>query len=86
MKLRRTSRGTFRVEYVLPMDRIWASLEKKGLAPSTVELILALKTPSGIINGYQLAAKCERVTGMGIRGRRFDFRPKSGSRSACRVA
>lgn len=55
------------VEYVLEADKCLAEAERMaGVPRNTIELILMLETPLGIINGYQMATCCRRVTGMGI--------------------
>lgn len=55
------------VEYVLKMDQVLADLEKKNNLPeNTIELILMIETPLGIMNCYDLARCCKRVTAMGI--------------------
>lgn len=55
------------VEYVIGMDAILTQYElTHGIRKNTIELILMLETPLGIINGYQMASCCERVTGMGV--------------------
>lgn len=55
------------VEYVLEMDRILADLEKKNNLPeNTIELILMIETPLGIMNCYDMARCCKRVTAMGV--------------------
>lgn len=55
------------VDYVLRVDRLLAEAEERqGVARNTIELILMIETPLGVINGYQLATCCERITGMGL--------------------
>lgn len=55
------------VEYVLEMDRILTELEEKnGIAKNTIELILMIETPLGVMNSYELAHCTKRVTAMGI--------------------
>ena len=54
-------------EYVLTLDNRLSEFERRnGLPQNRIEIILMLETPLGIINGYQMASCCERVTGMGI--------------------
>lgn len=55
------------VEYVLAMDKILGGLEKKhGLPENSIEIILMIETPLGIMNCYDLARCCKRVTAMGV--------------------
>lgn len=55
------------VEYVLEMDRILTELEEKnGVPQNTIELILMIETPLGVMNSYELAKCTKRVTAMGI--------------------
>lgn len=55
------------VEYVIGLDAILTQYElTHGLKKNTIELILMLETPLGILNGYRMATCCERVTGMGV--------------------
>lgn len=54
-------------EYVLGVSEDLAKIEKDaGLAPNSIELILMIETPLGIMNTYQLCTCCERVTTVGI--------------------
>lgn len=55
------------VEYVMEMDRILAEVEQNAnLAIGTIELILMLETPAGIMHCYDMASCCQRVTAVGI--------------------
>lgn len=55
------------VEYVLDIDRRLAEAEEKaGVPRDTIDLILVIETPLGIINAYQLASCCKRITGIGL--------------------
>lgn len=55
------------VEYVLKMDSILAKLEEEnGLERDSIELILMIETPLGVMNSYEMARCCKRVTAMGI--------------------
>lgn len=55
------------VDYVLRIDEKLSAVERdKGLARNTIELILMLETPLGILNCYEMAVCSKRVTGMGI--------------------
>lgn len=55
------------VDYVIGVDAILTQYElTHGLSQNTIELILMLETPLGIINGYQMAVCSKRVTGMGL--------------------
>lgn len=55
------------VEYVLNMDSILAKLEEEnGLPRDTIELILMIESPLGVMNSYDMARCCKRVTAVGI--------------------
>lgn len=55
------------VEYVLSIDKLLAEEEaRQGVPRDTIELILMIETPLGVINGYRMATCCKRITGMGL--------------------
>lgn len=52
---------------ILRLDSYLGDLEKKkGLAPNTIEIILMIETPLGIMRVYDMASCCERVTAVGV--------------------
>lgn len=49
------------------IDRVVTQFEKEqGLQANTIEFILTLETPLGIINAFELATSCPRVTAIGL--------------------
>lgn len=55
------------VETVLKVDRIITEFEREnGLPQNTIEILILLETPLGIMNGYELDSCCPRVTGVGL--------------------
>ena len=57
-------------EHVIDLLRLDEQISKfeaeQGWAHNSIELILTLETPIGIISGYELASCCERITGIGL--------------------
>ncbi|MCD2492179.1 CoA ester lyase [Lacrimispora sp. NSJ-141] len=54
-------------EYVLYIDRRLAETEREqGLPKNSIELILTLESPLGILNCYEMAVCTKRVTGIGL--------------------
>ena len=55
------------VETILKVDKIITEFEKKNKLPrNTIEILILLETPLGIMNGYALDSCCQRVTGVGL--------------------
>ncbi|NLF27711.1 MAG: hypothetical protein GX592_07410 [Clostridiales bacterium] len=47
-------------------DRLSKYEAEQGWEHNSIELILTLETPLGVLNAYELASCCERITGMGL--------------------
>ena len=55
------------VEYVKSVDKYLTDFEKaNGLPINSIELILVIESPLGIINCYEMASCAKRITGVGL--------------------